>query len=1086
MEFAERQIMLKIFTLERYRNKEINSVIQGIQADTDVGTVFVNLLSIRTYTNDEMTGILKVLKVFLLQRLASKNNLAKDEESLVETMMGVKFVKTDRDVEVSLIVYFELLLLFKKLGAHASLDIFYKFYLACSDKSIRMSVRESVYRVFEEILHDKTYLATFVAERLYVGFPFLHDFVLRFAKVLSSAEVHELCFYLAEAGDFYLTSILVDTSVSIYVLNHCLLAPRSMPLLRFHHDFYNVPFIYHNFDRHFLLNNLSEEYFCRVFSDSLAQYATQALRRQAGRKTCGFCAEEKKSDRLARALDEINTSKNVTDFDGLVFRFLRYARETSLTNLGTFLSKERNRGAMEVFLNTFSFKALDPLSALRLFLSAFILPGESEVIYRVLEMFNEKYCRDQEDLDSYFEDAQHTSSVAKSSIGCAELPIRDLVSAQGKAEAADRPDDCADNVVKYDVDINDIQGKEFLDKKKDAIFFLTYALVALNTHLHNPIANINPTFKQFSDSLKPHGLRNDILLTSYNSIKGSALRYTEKNEFSRVNYDIFLSLCTDLGLHTIYNFEMCLQCIGEPYRRLITKDYRNIIKRGISADLLSDLCDALDLKVVICEMILCLGTELLGLSELDRKKTVQFFEVFIKYFNDLGEFVRSEPDETISPAAGTAQAPDLPSTHSDEKNAVTKNPFVLPFLIFGKILEFKASQKYTLLKVIRKSSQKKALLNYESIYLAFVNSTESLCDTNLVRLIACMDNYLPRSPLILDIFFDISLSNCHRIKLCKLANFSEENLLALAERCVELNLHDSFVFVAECIDTNNLFAFVAESFKEKGAFYTGDTLSFVLTLVERTQSPAAFDLVVALQSTHDLFGFVVEITTSEVVCTVSHADSTSPLAAAESKEHALTNNAGPADKTGARKDVFMAYALEEKFKSILSHKNKLFKFTMSSSSVINAGFLSKFFRSSTSVCIVDSELSLDADVRLIYLLMKADHMNDDDVLRYALWIFNLCSASLPFVTTFLARNFGLMLQLKNKMLLLSISKILASRVQKVVSGEPACAEGCRHEGVMASAKKVVELLCSYEIVDASVFALLDSALDKHDVEVFHI
>lgn len=1217
--------MLRLLALERYKNSEIDSILQGIRHDTDVCSVFCDLLALNTCSNTEVAGILKAIRDVII-RAAERDGVLKNTfEMLANKILDMKFAKSDKDVEVVLLVYFDIILLLKELKIKESRDdVFYKFYFACVDNYIRKSVREMIYMLFEKLLTDLRFLSLFLSERCYVKFPFLYEFVSKFGGFLENEQAVELCFYLVNNGEVHLASMLIAFSKSMYILSYCLSTIDDLTFLRQTPVFTNVAFLYQNIDKHFLLESgVSSSYFSRHYGPVLIQHVIDFLSACKNEKeTCLFCVKKKDFKKLKNALVDINNLGCLENCDTLTLKFLRYSRKTNLVNLGCFLSKEKSAGAMRAFLSTFDFSSLTPLKALRLFLSSFVLPGESQVIYRIIEMFNEKYCRDQAGLSQYFEhyakvditsSALSTSSQRKMHAERAQstdnargmdsqmhhivedLPpytedgsqdakegARRRKSEHASAENGDKSVDmgsvlvekdagseCAGNIVQECNDIQNtttcnIKQKYCSDSQKDAMFVFIYALVALNTQLHNPAAHIRPTFSQFAASLEPQQLSSELLRDSYASIKDMPLRYAKYNECSIEHYRVFCSLCSDLQLPTKYETEMCKSCFVEAYREIVLRNYTQI--PGNSTNLLCELCTMLGLDEVVYNVVLRLGEDVLETPGLDKRKIILFFEVFSKHCNVIGDILPHCEKDLFGFNSVSTDAEKQKESGVTE-NSLKASPLSLPFLVFNRILDFKTSEKYTIMKVISGSSYKKILMNYESIYLGFIKSTERLSDSNFVKMVRCTKDIRLRSPFVLDIFFDITLQNCHRVNLCDISEFGEENLAVLAKRSIELGLKERFKFVTQFMSTENLFSFLESSLKENKEFYDSEMLSFVLGFTEKVQDIASFNLIIALQAIQDMFDFIICVSKSEIICTFSYGDDNPALekSIAKSKDQtqlpcsekyekvntafhltsndscirtvkedemqdthiesdaqytpcsvesqkvvfhcresdssakvknedmefvcsdklhiASSNVEGPhgnrENRLVKRRDVFMAYSIEEKFKDILNQKANFLKFMMSSPTIINTNVLSKFFRKNHGTCIMESEISQNIDNKLIYLFMKADTFGDREIQKYCVWIFNLCSASLPLISGFLGRNFGLLLQIRSKTLLLSISKILVSRMKKVINGEPVCMENCNHEGIMRLSIDIVKTMCDYDVADTSVFSCLDDVLQKY-------
>lgn len=145
-----------------------------------------------------------------------------------------------------------------------------------------------------------------------------------------------------------------------------------------------------------------------------------------------------------------------------VTRFLRGTTRISKGVLGDWLSKKSHGHLLKAFLDLFDFDGKRVDEALRDLLNSFRLPGESQLIERIVTDFSEKYC------------------------------------------ASSTPDGVAD---------------------QDAVYILTYAIIMLNTDLHNP--NIKGqkrmTYEDFAKNLRGVNGGNDFaaeyLHEIYDSIK---------------------------------------------------------------------------------------------------------------------------------------------------------------------------------------------------------------------------------------------------------------------------------------------------------------------------------------------------------------------------------------------------------------------------------------------------------------------------------------------------------------------------------------------------------------------------------------
>lgn len=161
------------------------------------------------------------------------------------------------------------------------------------------------------------------------------------------------------------------------------------------------------------------------------------------------------------------------DDPALIARFLKGTTIASKKVLGDFLTKRSNEALLDSFVGLFEFAGQPVVEALRDLLTSFRLPGEAPLIARIVTVFTEKYL------------------------------------------AAAKPDTIAD---------------------KDALFVLTYAIIMLNTDLHN--RNVKPqnrmTYADFAKNLRGVNADKDFdpefLQEIYDSIKQNEIILPEEHE----------------------------------------------------------------------------------------------------------------------------------------------------------------------------------------------------------------------------------------------------------------------------------------------------------------------------------------------------------------------------------------------------------------------------------------------------------------------------------------------------------------------------------------------------------------------------
>ena len=114
-----------------------------------------------------------------------------------------------------------------------------------------------------------------------------------------------------------------------------------------------------------------------------------------------------------------------------IAKFFRGTTRLNKAVLGDYLSKKQNEEILKQFIDQFDFRGKRVDEALRSLLESFRLPGESALIERIVTVFADKYC------------------------------------------AHDKPPEVA---------------------TADAVFVLTYAILMLNTDLHNPNVKVHLTY----------------------------------------------------------------------------------------------------------------------------------------------------------------------------------------------------------------------------------------------------------------------------------------------------------------------------------------------------------------------------------------------------------------------------------------------------------------------------------------------------------------------------------------------------------------------------------------------------------------
>lgn len=195
----------------------------------------------------------------------------------------------------------------------------------------------------------------------------------------------------------------------------------------------------------------------------------KALREQRERKKIIIRGATKFNENPRAGIAFLASQKIVENPDDpkSVVKFLRGTTRISKSVLGDFLSKKAHEGLLRAFLDLFDFTGKRVDEALRELLNSFRLPGESQLIERIVTVFCQKYCANTENL-----------------VGIAN---------------------------------------------EDAVFTLTYAIIMLNTDQHNPNLKKDKrmTFTDFARNLRGvnggHDFAAEYLQGIYDSIKGNEI-----------------------------------------------------------------------------------------------------------------------------------------------------------------------------------------------------------------------------------------------------------------------------------------------------------------------------------------------------------------------------------------------------------------------------------------------------------------------------------------------------------------------------------------------------------------------------------
>ncbi|KAF7684495.1 Cytohesin-4 [Astathelohania contejeani] len=378
-----KHITLLSIKLGDIKNKEINKIIEQLKSSGTLNATFDSLLSIKKYSNDDITRVLDTLTLFL------ESGINIDTDPMLEKILSLKFSRFDTNLDDAILSFFTLL---SKMQCSANNpEIFYKFYLGLMEKITKRTILKEIFKLFVCFLKNNSHLiGLFVRKKLYTEFPFLTEFIIYFHSQLSEEERVELSIHIyKQNGNPSLLELLVGETYYIYYIyfkmkNKNLMMENALTFLVYKFD--KIPFYEELSGKYFkkrikecldVNSEINEVDVSNNIDDRIKLIDAIRMRDKVENLIMGF-----------NSTGNINPLVELLNSKRSVIILLRYSPLTNLTTLGKLISKENNEDLLEIFLSTFNFIGMDILDALRQLLVTFVLPGESQVIVRILENFS--------------------------------------------------------------------------------------------------------------------------------------------------------------------------------------------------------------------------------------------------------------------------------------------------------------------------------------------------------------------------------------------------------------------------------------------------------------------------------------------------------------------------------------------------------------------------------------------------------------------------------------------------------------------------------------------------------------------------
>lgn len=577
------------------------------------------------------------------------------------------------------------------------------------------------------------------------------------------------------------------------------------------------------------------------------------------------------------------------------------------------------------------------------------------------------------------------------------------------------------------------------DKKtEEFVFNLSFSFLVLNTKFHNPNVKAKPTFKDYMKDFAaeeiPGSFGEEYLESMYLSVKRKPLEFPSRNRPGKDHYRVFKRICRQLqaaegegragvlvGQQLPRALKICRGCVVEAYRRLFASSSKRFL--SLSPRAFHGMCSKLGVVLPFGEYL-----------EAHKEDIPRFLEAFGLYFGMKG---RVELYAMLLDVLARIDKQRSSGMFSDLGISFLKSPG-------GKD---RVQQQY------REA--------YKELVDAEVLDVGLVCDGLRMFLSrgdagggldggedGARQRRLGAAEFVRGAVVDILCRNVERVK--DLSMLDGKGVAAVLRRCAEVDDRAKFCEMSRFATDEGLLGVFWQILEERPGFVSGEVLDVFRGIGVYNED--GFRCVLLLQSSGvDMFDFVVTVRCESIVCRAINA---------HEEDQSRLEFSG--------KDTLRCYTVEERYEESLANASNVFHFYVSSDSVVNQSRARSIRKSGCPLS--EALFSADEmDKRLIYMIKKADTMGSKDIMNYALWIMNLLSSSLPLLSKFFVRNFGLLLTLKDQSMTNNLIKIFYSRVCKVINGSELCCE-CGY-GLLNDVEEFIGMLVKYDLASEKDFEL---------------
>lgn len=1019
---------MKLKELRNTANKDLKRIVNDIDR-LEFADFIQSIVVLDKITNKELTKIFDNIR-----DLYEKDYV---DGRVALNILNYKFLRGSKDIEIAILSYFKLLDVIRtKIPRNDffNSEMFNKCYTVINNRVTSSHILKEIYLFLRNIMLDDTlYLNIFVNQKCYRNFRFFNNFINDFYKHLNDEQSVELFEYIDEHYQ-------IELFIKLRNFNPYLMLIKSGTRINI-----ETPLLYLVFDSNFIYDDVASNYAKTDKSGFIKSLYSFFTEKNGGidANECYFHDIHGKIEdrfRLKRdLLSSLSTFDDIAVFDKLretfqnPFFFIRFSKKTNLSKLGDFIGKEKNSEYLRMFMETFDFEEMSLISALREFLSTFILPGESQMIIRLLESFSHKFYKDKKLSDN---DALSLESKERDEIN-SMLENIDIDEPKQPVEReflsvniqGDEPVTANDNLKHT----NEPNPNNYTERD---IYVITYSLLMLNTNIYSTIMKTKMNRKLFIENIRKckisEEFTNSYLESIYYEIKNRSFEYVGSNKYNFTNYKLLSKLEETLKddklkevigwsrfndpLINIEN-KVCNACKASTYNILFELHNDSFLESIFEDNSDLNTHEMLDMFVKIC----CLFNSSLT--------NIKLFYLFYQNFDDslFDSFF-----ELFFQIIESSSSQDLGEIKRDVGKGKLANFFELPFLTIRKKLENEKIDKLFMFKKERK-------IDPDSIKTInkFIRNASSMSNENFVSIVS--QNLKHEVDYLIETLYQIIYKNCFRISLIIDVNLiiflshKKSYIKEVIDKIIDLGQKEDFYNFLELYDSYNLGSddIVFNITKEHPTIIS-ESIFTIYRKPFKSDSEKSFAILLQICRNIPVFDIVCGDFVNNYI--------------------SLTNSEEFVDIEEIRNKKL------ELFVNHLTVPQKLISFYMSSSECINYAIIARYTcKKKTTPCPLENMDFVNiVNKQITYLILK-DHLLDDyDLHQYTFYTIQILGRSVPSLIEYFLNNIFIFRYIEG-VTLRSIIKIILNCIKRQNQASNNCACGNEHD-IKDKIKRLTEFL----------------------------